>query len=134
MAVSEVNFTLLADEGIDDLPRTLRRERDARERAAREEEERKRRATRTHDFEPLAPSLAPASYAAPKHAGADAVPAIVTRFDVPFLGLVTFFIKAVVAAVPALFLLGVMLWLAGDALKTLFPWLVKMQILIRFPG
>ena len=53
MAVSEVNFTLLADEGIDDLPRTLRRERDARERAAREEEERKRRATRTHDFEPL---------------------------------------------------------------------------------
>ena len=57
-----------------------------------------------------------------------------TRFDVPFLSLMTFFIKSVFAAVPALILLGVMLWLAGDVLRTLFPWLVKMQILIRFPS
>jgi hypothetical protein len=134
MAVSEVNFSLLADEGIDDLPRTLRRERDARERAAREEEERKRRATRTHDFEPMAASLAPASYAAPRLAGSDAVPAIVTQFDVPFWRLMTFFIKAVFAAIPALIMLGIMLWLAGDVLRTMFPWLVKMQILIRFPN
>ena len=121
MAVSEVNFTLLADEGIDDLPRTLRRERDARERAAREEEERKRLATRTHDFEPMAASLAPAGYAAPRLAGSDAVPAVVTQFDVPFLRLMSFFIKSVFAAIPALIILGIMLWLPATCCGRCFP-------------
>jgi len=57
-----------------------------------------------------------------------------TRFDVPFVRLMLFYIKAVFAAVPALIILGGLLWLAGDVMRTLFPWLVKMQILIRFPG
>jgi len=131
--VSEVNFSLLADEGVDDLPRTLRRERDARERAAREEEERMLRATRTHDFD-LARGLEPADYPAPEHEGPEAVPAVVTQFDVPFLRLMAFFIKAVFAAIPALIILGVLLWFAGDVLRNLFPWLVKMQILIHFPN
>jgi hypothetical protein len=53
---------------------------------------------------------------------------------VPFVRLMLFYIKAVFAAVPALIILGGLLWLAGDVMRTLFPWLVKMQILIRFPG
>jgi hypothetical protein len=64
----------------------------------------------------------------------EAVPAAVTRFDVPFFRLMAFFIKAVFAAIPALIILGALLWLAGDVLRNLFPWLVKMQILIRFPN
>jgi hypothetical protein len=124
--VTDTDFPLLADEEIDDLPRTLRREREARERATREEEARKRAATLTHDF-----GVSRVTPAAP---GPDAVPAAVTRFDVPFFRLMVFFIKAVFAAIPALIILGALLWLAGDVLRNLFPWLVKMQILIRFPN
>jgi hypothetical protein len=124
--VSEAQFTLTADEAVDDLPRTLRREREARERAKREDEDRKREATLT-----FAPERGSGTGG---YAGQEAVPAVVTRFDVPFLSLMAFFIKAVFAAVPALIILGVMLWLAGDLLRTMFPWLVKMQILIRFPN
>ena len=60
--MTDTDFPLLADEEIDDLPRTLRREREARERATREEEARKRAATLTHDFgvsPPCAPRPAP---------------------------------------------------------------------------
>ena len=48
--MASVEFPLMADEGSDDLPRTLRREREARERAAREKEAKARAATLTHDF------------------------------------------------------------------------------------
>jgi hypothetical protein len=61
-------------------------------------------------------------------------PASVRRFDVPFLHLMTFFLKAVLAAIPALFLLGVILWFAGAGLQAFFPNLVKMKILISFPN
>jgi hypothetical protein len=44
-----------------------------------------------------------------------------------------FFVKAVFAAVPALILLGLLLWYAGLALKTLFPELIHTEILIRVP-
>jgi hypothetical protein len=124
--VTSADFTLQADEGPEDLPRTFRREREAREREQRERDEKARAATLTHDFgasEPSYDRFAPAG-----------APAIVTRFDVPFAHLMMFFIKAVFAAVPALFILGVMLWLAGDVLRNLFPWLIKMQILIHFPN
>ncbi|MFN3868852.1 MAG: hypothetical protein ACK4MF_07300, partial [Hyphomicrobiaceae bacterium] len=63
-----------------------------------------------------------------------ALPAAVTRLDVPFFHLMTFFIKAVFAAIPALLLLGGLLWGAGHLLQTYFPWLVKAQILIHFPN
>jgi hypothetical protein len=126
LRVSDTDFPLLADGGPEDLPRTLRREREAREREAREREEAARAATLTHDFGASDAPLDP-------HPAAP-VAAAVTRFDVPFFRLMLFFIKAVFAAIPALIILGVLLWLAGDVLRNLFPWLVKMQILIRFPN
>jgi hypothetical protein len=61
-------------------------------------------------------------------------PASVARFQVPFLHLVGFFIKAALAAVPALLLLGGLFWVLGQVAKTYMPWLLKMQVLITFPG
>ncbi|MEM9971667.1 MAG: hypothetical protein AAF762_11300 [Pseudomonadota bacterium] len=58
----------------------------------------------------------------------------VTRFDVPFGRLVLFFLKAVLAAIPALILLGVLLYGGGQLLKMFFPWLVQAEILVRFPN
>ena len=66
--------------------------------------------------------------------GDEPVAAAVTRFDVPFMRLVMFFLKAVFAAIPALILLGVLLWFAGHILQTQFPELIKMKILITFPN
>lgn len=126
------NFSLTADEGPDDLPRTLRREREARLAEAREREARQRSGTLTHNFG--APDPGYRAQAQPHAPELDAVPAAVTRFDVPFFRLMFFFIKAVFAAIPALFILGVLLWLAGDLLQMLFPWLIKTQILIQFPN
>lgn len=62
------------------------------------------------------------------------LPSVVRRFDVPFLHLVGFFLKAVLAMVPALIVLGLILWGIGQFLQTFFPHLVKMQILIWFPN
>jgi hypothetical protein len=61
-------------------------------------------------------------------------PATVARFQVPFLHLVGFFLKAALAVIPALLLLGGVFWVLGQAVKTYMPWLLKMQILITFPG
>jgi hypothetical protein len=44
-----------------------------------------------------------------------------------------FFIKAVFAAIPALLLLTVLLWLFGQGLQSAFPQLLKMKILIYVP-
>ena len=123
--MTDINFSLTADGDIDDLPRTLRREREARQREAREREEKARAATLTHDF-----GASDARAEVPTFAAA---PATVVRFDVPFAHLVTFFIKAVLAAVPALIILGVLLWYAGYALKSLYPELVHTEVLIRIP-
>ena len=125
--MTDANFSLMMDEALDDLPRTVRRERDA-QRAAREDEARKRAAKLTYGF------AAGARRDDYDDGEREAMPAVVTRFDVPFVRLMLFYIKAVFAAVPALIILGGMLWLAGDVMRTLFPWLVKMQILIRFLG
>lgn len=123
--MTSTDFPLMADGGPDDLPRTLRREREVRERAAREREAKARAATLTHDFG--------ASDARNEPTG-EAVAAAVTRFDVPFSHLVFFFLKAVFAAIPALIVLGVLLWFAGAVLKALYPQLLHMQILIQFPN
>lgn len=125
--MSSVDFPLSADEGSDDLPRTFRREREARQRAAREKEEKARAATLTHDFG-MSDERASRHFAADGAAGT-----VVTRFDVPFFHLMLFSIKAVLAAIPAMLLLGVLLWIAGAVLKAYFPELVHMQILINFP-
>lgn len=126
--MASVDFPLMADEGSDDLPRTLRRERDARERAAREKEQKARAATLTHDFGASDLRHEPAL-------SADAGTGVaVSRFDVSFGHLMMFSIKAVLAAIPAMMLLGVLLWFAGALLKSYYPQLVHMQILVSFPN
>jgi hypothetical protein len=120
----------------DDLPRTLRRAREERERELRE----------LHGANE--PSLAPGSHAGTPHGAAD-VPrphdpapplglaphsGTIRRFEVPFMHLVGFFMKAVFAAIPALLVLSLVLWLGGQALKTFFPSLGRMQIKIEFVG
>lgn len=128
--MASVDFPLMADEGSDDLPRTLRREREARERAAREKEQKARAATLTHDFG-ASDARHEGTHAHLADAGAGVA---VSRLDVPFGHLMMFSIKAVLAAIPALFLLGVLLWFAGALLKAYYPELVHMQILISFPN
>ena len=124
----EPHFTTLND----DLPRTLRRARD-------EHEARERAANSPRFPSSLKAAMTAASeeaISAPDHAArtspVDGV--TVTRVDVPFRSLVAFFMKAVFAAVPALIVLMIMLWTVGEALQRTFPWLLKMRILVQFPG
>ena len=113
-----------ADE--DDLPRTFRRERDARERELRERE---------------APAHAgDEGYGTPPHAAyandpylydVGAPPGTVTRLKIPFFHLMMFFIKAVVAAIPAMILLGVLMWGLGQGLKTFMPQFRHFEIVVK---
>jgi len=109
--MSEPNLSITAD---DDLPRTLRREREAREREARG-------------------ISAPMPVNEREIFAVSAPAATVTDIDVPFLKLAGFFIKAVLAGIPALLLLTVLLWLFGQALQSYFPQLLKLKILIYMP-
>ena len=124
----EPHFTTLSD----DLPRTLRRARDeheARERAAsspRFPASLKAAMSAASEEATSAPDLAA------RTSPGDGV--TVTCFDIPFGSLVTFFMKAIFAALPALMVLTVMLWTLGEVLQRYFPWLLKMRILIQFPG
>ena len=103
----------------DDLPRTFRREREAREREARQRDAARFAPEFSRD-EMVYEERAPASGA-------------VRRLEIPFLHLMRFFFKAVFAAIPALLLLTALLWLGGQALSAFYPQLGKMQILIHFP-
>jgi hypothetical protein len=122
----EPHFSTLSD----DLPRTLRRARD--ERDAREREANGERFPSS-----LKAAMSAASDNA-RSAPADQLPTAdgvtVTRLNVPFKNLVAFFMKAVFAALPALLVLMVVLWTVGEVLQRYFPWLLKMRILIQFPG
>lgn len=115
--------TLAIGDPQDDLPRTVRREKEARAKEQREREEREM-------------ASVPRMFRTDGAARADPAPpsATVTRLDVPFLHLTIFFLKAAVAAIPALVLLGIVLWICGQILKAFFPELVEMRILIDFPG
>ena len=127
--MAESNFPLTAEDGHDDLPRTFRRAREEKEREAKEREAKAQGGTVSSN--PFYPPHDAGGYAdAHEHEG---VPATVKRFDVPFVSLMFFFLKAVVAAIPALILLGAIIWFAGDMLQSFFPWLVKMQVFIQFP-
>lgn len=144
--MADMNFAPIGDDSSDDLPRTFRREKEAREREARERAARERAAapslSTTPDMRAAPAATAPKIYAdpvAPVAAAAPAdvdipYPAVVRRFDVPFADLVTFFLKAVVAAIPALILLMVILWGLGQVVQFLFPDIVKMKILIGLGG
>ncbi len=94
----------------DDLPRTLRRERDARQRAAQ-------------------PAYAAQSRGAPLDMPAEGV--AVTRFDVPFFRLAWFLMKCVIAGIPALLLLGAVLFGIGQGLKQMAPDYRLFEIEIR---
>ncbi len=144
-----MSYPLTADGGPDGLPRTLRREKEAREREAAERANSEREAL---SMRPAVASSARAPeppaehhsrvqsdmYAMPDGAylpvAEPIMPASVQRFDVSFMHLVTFFLKAVIAAIPALILLTGVLWVGGQLTKIFFPWLLKAQILIHFPN
>jgi hypothetical protein len=131
-----ISSTDIAD--FDDLPRTLRRERDLREREKRERESRNKQQEKA-----AAPDREEApSLFVPRDTERDAAPlpqddypaATVKRIDVPFFHMMAFYLKAVVAAIPALILLTAILWGMGQAIKIFFPWLLKAQIFIQFPN
>lgn len=130
-----MSIPLTADGDMEDLPRTLRREKEARAREAREREARERDAQPSGLSAPQ-PEPAPYSSAAayPGYPADEAYPAAVRSIDVPFFRLMLFFLKAVFAAIPALIVLGVLLWLGGQALEAAFPELLKAKILITFPN
>jgi hypothetical protein len=111
----------------DDLPRTLRRERDARERELRERE------AAPGAYDEVYGSAVPPAYNLPYggyEQGADGS-VTVTRLAIPFLHLVLFFLKAVLAAIPALLLLTVLLWAGGQGLKAFYPDLRHFEIVIK---
>ena len=125
----EPHFSTLSD----DLPRTLRRareERDARDRDAN--------GSRFPSSLKAAMSAAASgsTMPVPEYSAAPAPGdgTTITRIEVPFHRLVTFFMKAVFAAIPALIMLMIVLWTVGEVLQRYFPWLQKMRILIQFPG
>lgn len=105
----------------DDLPRTIRRERDARAQRA---------APASQPYQPAGmPSAAQLAGDLPPGDGPSVT---VTALDIPFLRLMTFCMKAALAAIPALLLLSAVLFGIGQALQTFLPWLVKMRILVTF--
>ena len=123
--MSNSPLSMAADGGPDDLPRTLRRAR----------EERMREAELQQAAGPGLASVPAFGPAVEPRAGFldDPERVTVTAVKVPFLRLMAFFLKAVFAAIPALIVLGVVLWVMGFALKTYFPQLVHMQITISVP-
>lgn len=120
----------------DDLPRTLRRERDARE-AARQAQatQGSPHATAGYADQSLSQGL-PHDYPGlgDVNGGYGFVTGgTVTRIEVPFFHLVRFFIKAVLAAIPALILLTLLLFAGGKVLQAFFPGLRLFEIVVRTP-
>jgi hypothetical protein len=151
--MSDGKYQPLTD--MEDLPRTLRREHESRERAAREQATREQlgrdasdRATwnRSGPAPGQMPIAAPSAYGTPEQTfpyeapaiyrqrDDEPVNAIVRRIKVPFFSLMGFGIKAVFAFVPALLILMAMLYGVGLALQAYIPQLIKMKIVITFPG
>ena len=107
------------------------RAREARERAAQERAAAPSLSTGIDDYSRLQPQIYRSSGDGPR-INNEPIAATVRAFDVSFVRLVTFFLKAVVAAIPAILLLGVVLWVIGTGLEMVFPQLIKMKILIGF--
>ena len=124
--MAEPKFSMTAD---DDLPRTLRREKEAREREALE-------ASLQPAGDPRAGSRASAADKDYGYDGEDyeSETVSVRYLDIPFFHLMLFFIKAVFAAIPALIILGAILYGMGQVLKAYFPWLIQAEILLRIPN
>lgn len=132
--MTDASMPLMADSEFEDLPRTVRREKEARAREAREARERRERERNSFTNESLGdppPHLSRSS--APRIYDEPAASENSHRFDVPFAQLVIFFIKAALAAVPALILLSVALYFVGKGFGVFFPDLERTKILISFP-
>jgi hypothetical protein len=125
----EPTFSMTAD---DDLPRTIRRERDA-QREAREREAREREAHERAVVERKASAPVLKRESEIEFESLRPQPATVVDFDVPFAKLSMFFIRAVFAAIPALLVLMAILWVFGHTLQLFFPQLLKMKMLIYMP-
>ncbi len=126
----------------DDLPRTLRRERDLRE---------AQRAAQAHaqsGGQTLGQPAGSSGHgdpnqhhgAAPDYGAGDpqsmygfGMPGTVNRIEVPFRHLMWFFIKAVFASIPALILLTGLLFGGGKVLQSFFPQLRLFEIVIKTP-
>jgi len=121
--MAEPQFSMSTD---DDLPRTLRREKEAREREARERDP----AVHTASQDSMAPHYSDFY----DGQGYETDEVSVRYLQIPFFHLMIFFIKATFAAIPALIILGAMLYGAGQILKIYFPWLIQAEILIRLPN
>ncbi|MFM1815031.1 MAG: hypothetical protein RLZ98_1726 [Pseudomonadota bacterium] len=120
--MSQRDLSLGMDDPTDDLPRTLRREKEARAAQAA--------AAQTAQQ----PTFSQVDYGYSSSFASQPQPAVMKALDIPFLHLMFFFIKAVLAAIPALILLGALLWLAGDILMAYFPWLVHVKVQIYVPN
>lgn len=109
----------------DDTPRVLRRAREEHERSMRE---------RGGVSEP-APTFAADSEMRPAYEPAPpmaiASSGVVTRFEVSFLHLVRFFLKAALASIPALILLAVLMFGFGKMLQAFFPGLRLFEVVVR---
>jgi hypothetical protein len=120
---------VLSMDADDDLPRTIRRERDAkeaREREARQRDARERLSTEPSGFTVFEPQM--------RYQAAAAAPAgAAVGLDIPFSKLMAFFVKAVFAAIPALIILTALLWISAVGLQVLFPDLVKLKVLVYMP-
>lgn len=60
-------------------------------------------------------------------------PTVVRALKIPFFHLMWFCLKLTLAAIPAIILLGAILYGLGQILKIYMPWLVQAEIFIRFP-
>ncbi len=136
--MSDPDFPLTPDE---DLPRTFRRarrERDAAQRDAGAGDPAQLAASHGAAQTAAMSAAEPLSGPQPapfEHGPGTQKPHVVVReFKVSFFHLMFFFIKAVFAAIPALIILGGLLWLGGEYLTTSYPELLKMKILIQFPN
>ena len=121
--MAEPRFTMTAD---DDLPRTFRREKEAREREARERE---------GTVFQTAPVDDTADYDYGTDDRYETEGMAVSRLDIPFFHLMFFFIKAVFAAIPAIILLVGVCILIGEVLQSQLPWLrqFEFELIMRPP-
>lgn len=118
--MAEPRLSMTAD---DDLPRTLRREKEARDREARQLENTAGpvhyEAGDNFTYEPAEPY--------------QEAEVTVGYLNIPFFHMMAFFIKAAIAAIPALIMLAAvtygMLW----ALGTLFPTVFKSGLVLWLP-
>ncbi len=117
----------------DDLPRTVKQQKEAARAKARDYRDATYAPPPKTPMAALDNDLRGSDYALPASPPGEYPLTTVARFETPFLHMVVFFLKAVLAAIPALLLLTLILWGFGQVAKHYMPWLVQTEILIKFP-